>query len=137
MLTKIDHIGIAVYNLGESLVKYRTLFNVEAKYIEALEDLAIRIAFIPVGEVMLELIEPLVQGKGSVADFLDRHGEGFHHVAYRVDDLKALLANMKKTGVALKDSTPRSGGAGSWIAFLKPEETNGALTELVEREADL
>ena len=103
MLTKIDHIRIAVYNLDESLTRYRTLFNIEAKYIEALEDFAIRIAFIPVGEVMLELIEPLVQGKGSVADFLDRNGEGFHHIAYRVDGLKALLANMEKAGVSMKD----------------------------------
>jgi methylmalonyl-CoA epimerase len=137
MLTKIDHIGIVVNNIDESLVKYRTLFNIEAKYIEVLEDLAVRIAFIPVGEVMLELIEPLVQGKGNVADFLDKHGEGFHHIAYRVDNLKSLLATMEKAGIALRDSIPRSGGAGSWIAFLKSEETNGVLTELVEREEDL
>jgi len=137
MLTKVDHIGIAVRSIDESLKKYRTLFNIEAKFIEVLEDLAIRIAFIPVGEVMLELIEPLVQGKGSVADFLDRYGEGFHHIAYRVDNLKSLLANMEKTGIALRDNIPRSGGAGSWIAFLRPEETNGVLTELVERESDL
>lgn len=137
MLTKIDHIGIAVRSIDKSLQKYRTLFNIEAKYIEILEDLAIRIAFVPVGEVMLEFIEPLVQGKGNVADFLDRNGEGFHHIAYRVDNLKSLLANMEKAGIALRDNIPRSGGAGSLIAFLKPEETNGVLTELVEREADL
>ena len=137
MLKQVDHIGIVVRNLDNSLEIFEKLFKLKAKFIEVIEDLYIRMAFVPVGEVMLELIEPLVQGKGSVADFLDRHGEGFHHIAYRVDDLKALLANMEKAGVALKDNIPRSGGAGSWIAFLKPEETNGVLTELVEREGDL
>ena len=137
MLKQIDHIGIVVRDLDRSLERYERLFQAKATHVEVMEELSLRMAFIPVGEVMLEFIEPLVQGKGNVADFLDRHGEGFHHIAYRVDNLKSLLANMEKAGIALRDNIPRSGGAGSWIAFLKSEETNGVLTELVEREADL
>lgn len=137
MFKKIDHVGIAVSNLDESVKKYKKQFNVEVKYIEELEDISVRIAFIPVGEVMLELIEPLIPGKGRMAEFLGKNGEGFHHIAYRVDNLEALLIKMQQEGIKLRDNKPRPGGGGSWIAFLSPEETNNVLTELVEREKEL
>jgi methylmalonyl-CoA/ethylmalonyl-CoA epimerase len=137
MFKKIDHIGIAVSNLDKSLQKYKKMFNIDAKFIETLEDLGVRIAFVPVGEVMLELVEPLVPGKGRIGLFLERNGEGFHHIAYRVENLSELVRRMQDSGIALRDKKPRSGAAGAWIAFLEPEETNNVLTELVEREQDL
>jgi len=85
---------------------------------------------------MLELVEPLAPGKGP-SDFLEKYGEGVHHIAYRVDNIHAMLAEMKEAGVKLRDETPRTGGGGSWIAFLNPEDTGNVLTELVQREKEL
>jgi methylmalonyl-CoA epimerase len=137
ILKKIDHIGIAVSDIVASLQKYKKIFNADAKKIETIEDLNVRIAFIPVGEVMLELVEPIVPGQGNIGEFLKRNGEGFHHIAYRVEKLDELLDSMKKADITLRDNHPRPGAAGSRIVFLGPEETNNVLTELVEREQDL
>ncbi len=136
ILKKIDHIGIVVSDLDASLKKYHKLFDAEARSIEILEELNIRIAFIPVGEVMLELVEPLVAGQGRIGEFLKRNGEGFHHIAYRVEKLDDLLDTLKAADVTLRDNEPRPGAARSRIAFLAPEETNNVLTELVERQQD-
>jgi methylmalonyl-CoA epimerase len=135
MLKQIDHIGIAVYNIDESLKRYEKLFHLEAKHIETMEELSVRIAFIPVGEVMLELLQPLIPGKGRTAEFLEKHGEGITHIAYRVDNLETMLTDMKKMGFRLRDERPRRGAAGSWVAFVSPEETNNISVELVERES--
>ena len=136
MLKQIDHIGIAVFSLSESLKKYERLFKVKPKYLETLNDLSLNVAFVPVGEVMLELLEPMVPGKGRIAEFLEKYGEGIHHVAYRVENLASLLEEMKQAGVKLRDEKPRPGGGGSWIAFISPEETGNVLTELVERHGE-
>ena len=137
ILQKIDHIAIVVSDLDAALQKYRKIFDAEAKIIETLEELNVRIAFIPVGEVMLELAEPLVPGQGRIGEFLQKNGEGFHHIAYRVENLDELLDTLKEADVTLRDDQPRPGAAGSRIAFIAPEETNNVLTELVERQQDL
>ena len=137
ILKKIDHIAIVVSDLDSALQKYRKLFDAEARIIETHEELNVRIAFIPVGEVMLELAEPMVPGQGRIGEFLTRNGEGFHHIAYRVENLDDLLDTLKAADVTLRDNEPRPGAAGSRIAFLAPEETNNVLTELVERQQDL
>jgi methylmalonyl-CoA epimerase len=136
ILKKIDHFAIVVSDLDAALKRYHKLFGAEAGIIETLEELNVRIAFIPVGEVMLELAEPLVPGQGRIGEFLQRNGEGFHHIAYRVENLDEVLSALKGEDVALRDNTPRPGAAGSRIAFLAPEETNNVLTELVERQQD-
>jgi len=137
MLKQIDHIGIAVYNIDESLKRYEKLFHLKATHIETMEELSVRVAFIPVGEVMIELLEPLIRGKGRISEFLEEHGEGITHIAYRVENLSTLLTEMKNAGVRLRDERPRSGAAGSWVAFLSPEETNNITVELVEREKEI
>jgi methylmalonyl-CoA/ethylmalonyl-CoA epimerase len=86
---------------------------------------------------MLELVQPLVPGKGRIGEFLEKHGEGMHHIAYRVDNLATMLTDMNKMGFKLRDERPRSGAAGSWVAFVSPEETNNVLVELVEREREI
>lgn len=136
-MKQIDHIGIAVKDLDESLKKYERVFQVKATHIEVMENLGIRLAFIPVGEVMVELIEPLSPGRGRIGEFLEQHGEGLHHICYRVDNLAARLVEMKKAGVRLRDEKPRPGAGGSLIAFLTPEETNNVLVELVQREEEI
>jgi len=137
MIEKVDHIGIAVKNMDESLKKYEKMFHVKADCVETMEAANLCIAFIPVGEVLIELLQPLTPGQGTIGEFLDKHGEGFHHIAYRVQEIAPLLAEMKKAGVALIDETPRGGAGGSRIAFISPGEANNVLVELVEREEEL
>ena len=134
VLKQIDHIGIVVRNLAQSVDNYERLFRVKATHIEVMEELALKIAFVPVGEVVLELLEPLAPGKGRLSDFLRKYGEGVHHIAYRVDNLGEILTEMEKMGVKLRDKKPRPGAHGSQIAFISPEETNNVLIELVERK---
>jgi len=132
MIEKIDHIGIAVKNLDETMRKYADVFRLKVTSIEVHPDLNIRICFIPVGEVLIEFLEPLSE-EGRIGEFIKENGEGIHHIAYRVTDLEAILRMMKKEKITLRDEQPRSGGMGSKIAFIDPSETNGVLTELVER----
>ena len=132
LLKQIDHIGIVVRNLDQSLERYERLFRVRATHIEVREELSLRMAFIPMGGVMVELIEPLVPGKGRLGELLEKHGEGVDHIAYRVDNLDEVLAEMKKSGVRLRDEKPRAGTRGARIAFMSPEETNNVLIEFVE-----
>lgn len=134
ILKQVDHIGILVRNLDQSLEKYERLFQARVTHIEVKEELSLRMAFIPVGEVMIELLEPLVPGKGRLGELLEKCGEGFHHIAYRVDNLDEVLAEMKKSGVRLRDEKPRAGSRGSRIAFMSPEEMNNVLIEFVELE---
>lgn len=134
MLKEIDHIGIVVRNLDESVEKFERLFQVKATHFEDKKELSLRMAFIPMGGVMVELIEPLVPGKGRLGELLEKRGEGFDHIAYRVDNLDEILEEMKKSGVRLRDEKPRAGSRGSRIVFMSPEETNNVLIEFVELE---
>lgn len=132
MLKQIDHIGIAVNDLDKSLKKYEKLYQVKAKQIEVMEDLNIRIGFIQIGEVMLELLQPIIPGEKRIGELLVNRGEGIDHIAYRVDNLDATLEQMKKDGVKLNDETPRAGAHGARIAFVNAEESNNVLVELIE-----
>ena len=136
MLKQVDHIGILVRNIDQSLEKYEKLFGAKVTHIEVKEELSLRMAFIPIAGVMVELLEPLVPGKGRLGELLEKRGEGLDHIAYRVDNLDEMLAEMKKGGVRLRDEKPRAGSRGSQIAFISPEETNSVLIELVEEGAN-
>jgi len=132
MIQKIDHIGIAVKNLEDAMKKYAHIFGLKATSLEVRHDLHIRICFIPVGDVMIEFLEPLNE-EGRIGKFIKENGEGIHHIAYRVTDLEGILRFMKSEKIKLRDDQPRPGGEGSKIAFIDPTETNDVLTELVER----
>ena len=92
-----------------------------------------RTAFLPVGGTEIELLEP-TSADSSVARFIEKHGEGLHHIAIRVDDIEAALAEMKAKGIQLIDETPRIGASGARIAFVHPKATHGVLLELCERK---
>jgi methylmalonyl-CoA/ethylmalonyl-CoA epimerase len=134
LLKQIDHVGIAVHSLDRALELYYRLFKARPTHIEVLDEFSVRIAFISIGEVMLELIEPLVPGKGRIGELLKVRGEGFDHIAYRVNGLENILLDMKKRGVRLRDKKVQTGVKGSRILFIDPEETGNVLTELVETE---
>ena len=137
IVERIDHIGIAVRSLDEALEKYKTLYGLEPIKIEVLERLKTRIAFIPVGEVLVELLEPTERGRGRIGQFLEKNGEGFHHIAYRVDDVSSIVDKLRNDGVPLRDEMPRPGADESKIAFIASDYTHNVLTELVERTREV
>jgi methylmalonyl-CoA/ethylmalonyl-CoA epimerase len=131
-LRNIDHIGIAVSNLTESLAFWQSALGIELHGIEEVAEQKVKTAFLPVGGTEVELLEPT--GPDSpVAKFIEKRGEGLHHVAIRVDDIDAALAELKAKGVQLIDEVPRKGAGGSRIAFVHPKATHGVLLELCER----
>lgn len=132
MFTQIDHLAVAVRDLNKSLALYTNSYRLECTAVETIEDLKTKIAFIPVGEVLLELLQP-TEPASDIDKFIMEKGEAFHHIAYRVEDLEACVSELKKVGLRLM-MEPRKGGAGARIAFLDPACTGGILTELVERK---
>ena len=137
MINKIDHIGIAVRNLDRALEVYKTLYGVIPLKIETLPEISVRMAFIKVGEVLVELLEPTEPGAGRIGKYLDERGEGFHHMAYRVENLDLMLERLIAMEIPLRDRVPRNGGDNSRIAFIEPGVTHNVLTELVERKKEI
>ena len=129
---KIDHLGIAVPSLEQATAAWEALgFRVEATHLVPTEK--VRVAFLPVGESRLELLEP-TDSSSAIARFLEKRS-GLHHVCVLVDDLDAAIAGMKAKGVPLLDERPRVGAGGSRVAFVHPKGAAGVLLELKEREA--
>jgi methylmalonyl-CoA/ethylmalonyl-CoA epimerase len=126
----IDHIGIAVHSIADRRDFYEHLLGAEFESVEEVPTQKVRVAFFKVGEVRLELLEP-TDSSSTIATFLEKRGEGLHHLAYRVDDIKQRLAELKADGVRLIDEAPRGGAHGTRIAFLHPKSSGGVLTELV------
>ena len=132
-LKQIDHIGIAVKDLAAAKGFYEEKLGASIGEEETVGDM--RIAFVPVGEVNIELIEPTAED-GVIGKFISKRGEGFHHIAYKVEDIDDTLKALKEAGVRLVDEVPRSGAGGKRVAFVHPKETQGVLTEIVEKKAD-
>jgi methylmalonyl-CoA epimerase len=138
---QVDHIGIAVRDLDDALNRWETLFGARAVHIETVKEHAVRVAFVPMGGVLVEFLEPTEAGAGVIGHFLERHGEGFNHIAFRVDALGELVRKMRKEGVGLsrlyhEKDEPRPGSRGSTIAFLDQGGTNDVLVELVEMKGE-
>ena len=131
MFAAIDHTGIAVADLEQSLAFYRDVLGMPLVHREALPDQGVDVALLDIGDGHVELIAPLGPDTG-VARFLEQRGPGVHHLAYRVDDIEATLASLSAAGVRLIDERPRAGIRGSRVAFLHPAATGGVLTEIVE-----
>jgi methylmalonyl-CoA epimerase len=132
-LKNIDHIGIAVSNMQESLSFWETSLGIESHGIQEVPEQKLRTAFLPVDGTEIELLEP-TSADSSVAKFIEKRGEGLHHIAIRVDDIDAALAELKVKGIQLIDETPRNGAGGARIAFVHPKATHGVLLELCERK---
>lgn len=127
----INHIGIAVHSIAERRDFYEHILGADFEAVEEVPSQKVRVAFFKVGDVRLELLEP-TDPASSVAGFLEKRGEGLHHVAYTVDDIDERLAELKEGGVRLIDETPRPGAHHTRIAFLHPKSSGGVLTELCE-----
>ena len=135
-IKKIDHIGIAVRDIEEALKLYTDIFNLEIKKIEEFKDLKVKIAFLPVGEVMVELVQP-TSTDAPLAKRIRENGEGLYHLALRVENIDEAIQKMKQSGIEMRDNEPRLGGMGSKIAFSKPDSTHNVMIELVERTKEL
>ena len=129
---KISHLAIAVRDLEQQKQLYSQVLGLELVGEEEVADQGVRVAMFAIGESRIELLQPI--GPDSpVARFLDKRGEGLHHVAYEVDDLESALQELREQDVRLIDEHPRQGAGGHRIAFIHPRSTFGVLTELCER----
>ena len=131
MTKKINHIGVAVRSIDAATPFYRDVLGMVFEGTEVVAEQKVKVAFFSVGESRIELLEPIADDS-PVAKFIEKNGEGTHHVAYEVDDLVATLARLKAAGVRLIDEVPRCGAHGTKIAFLHPKASGGVLTELCQ-----
>ena len=129
----INHVCIAVSDIEDTLAFYREVFGTGAAEVEDIDDQAVRAALVRVGGSQIEFIQP-TDPSGGVARFIERRGEGVHHIAFEVDDLQASLDALDAHGVRLIDSAPREGLSGM-IGFIHPRSTRGVLIELVDQDA--
>ena len=131
MLNRIYHLGYAVEDIEAASRFYSENFGVEPGETEVVEEQGVVATMFWVGESMIELVQP-TRPDSPVGRFLERRGEGVHHVAYEVEDLEAVLRELKWSGVELVDEEPRVGAGGTRVAFVHPKSAFGVLTELVE-----
>jgi len=131
-LTHIEHIGIAVSNLNESIKYYEEVLGLECYSIEEVEDQKVKTAFFMVGQTKIELLES-TDPEGPIGKFIGKKGPGIHHLAFAFDDAGAALKDAEDKGVRLIDKTPRPGAEGLSIGFLHPKSTGGVLTEFCSK----
>ena len=128
---KIEHIGIATRNIDDALEFWRDALGLRVVETEEVAEQGVRVAMLPVGEPRVELLEPTSEAS-PVAKFLEKRGAGIHHIAVRVEDIRATLGRLKEQGARLIDESPRVGAGGCLVAFVHPASAGGVLLELVE-----
>lgn len=130
-LTHIEHIGIAVKNLEDSIRYYEGVLGLKCYSIEEVADQKVKTAFFKVGQTKIELLES-TDPEGPIGKYIEKKGEGIHHLAFHVNNLQSALDEAKEKDIRLIDEKPRNGAEGLDIAFLHPKSTNGVLTEFCE-----
>ena len=135
MLGTIDHIGVAVEDLEAAVELYRDQLGMREQHRETVEEQGVDAVLLEIGDGHIELLSPLGP-ETAVGRFLERHGPGMHHVAYRTDDIDAELEAARAAGLRLIDEEPRIGIRGSRVAFVHPKSTGGVLTEIVQPAED-
>lgn len=133
MLTKINHIGIAVTSLDDSIPFYRDNLGMVCAGIEEVVEQKVRVAMLQIGESLIELLEP-TSAESPVAKFIEKNGAGIHHIAYEVTDIETAIATLLADGARMIDEKPRNGAHGTRIAFVHPKSSGGVLTELCQVE---
>ena len=130
----VDHIGVAVNNLDEAIHLYRDVLGLRLEGVHVVEEQKVRVAFFSTeGETRVELLEPTC-GESPVAKFIERRGEGVHHIALKIRNIEAVLEELKERGLRLVDEKPRIGVGGAKIAFIHPKSTRNVLYELCEKQ---
>lgn len=131
MLKGINHIGIAVKDLDASIETFRKLFQFEKVHREEVEEQKVSVASFKVGDVLMELTSPTADDS-PIAKFIEKRGEGIHHIAFETDDINSDLKRLGDENIKLINETPRQGAHDMLIAFLHPKSTNGVLTEICQ-----
>ncbi|HPU47124.1 MAG TPA: methylmalonyl-CoA epimerase [Bacteroidales bacterium] len=134
-ISHIEHIGIAVKDLDESIKKYEELFNIKCYSIEEVKDQKVKTAFFKIGQTKIELLEG-TDPDSAISKFIEKRGEGVQHIAFAVKNIENVLEELKNKNVQLIDEKPRRGAEGLSIAFLHPKSTGGVLIELCENKND-
>lgn len=129
---KIDHIGIAVKSIDESLPFYTEQLRLELQGIEEVPSQGVKVAFLKIGESKIELLEPLTEDS-TIAKFIEKRGQGIHHVALGVDDINERIAEIKEQGVKMINETAVPGAGGAKVAFIHPKSSGGVLYEFCEK----
>lgn len=132
-MKKVDHIGIAVRDLNAVLPYYTDTLGLPLLKIEEVVSQKVRVAFIDAGNVKLELLEPM-DNESAIFKFLEKKGEGIHHIAFGVVDIEQRMEELREKGVRLLSDEPNPGAGGAMVAFLHPKSSNGVLYELCEKE---
>jgi methylmalonyl-CoA/ethylmalonyl-CoA epimerase len=130
-LTELDHVGIAVRDLDATVAWYQQMFGAEVVHRERIESDGVDEALIKVADSYIQLLTPYTDSS-PLAKYMEKNGEGLHHVGYRVDDCAHVLEHVKKEGARVVDEHPRTGSRGTTVAFLHPKTSFGTLIELVE-----
>ncbi|WP_282140594.1 methylmalonyl-CoA epimerase [Cytobacillus oceanisediminis] len=133
MINKVDHIGIAVRSLDEALPFYIEVLQLEFLGIEEVDSQGVKVAFIKAGETKLELLEPTSE-ESPIAKFIEKRGEGLHHVALGVDSIQERINQMKEQGIRMLQDEPKIGAGGAQVAFMHPKSTGGILYEFCEKK---
>jgi methylmalonyl-CoA/ethylmalonyl-CoA epimerase len=131
MIKKVEHIGIAVKHLNESNLLFQKLFGKEHYKVEAVESEGVSTSFFMLGETKIELLEASNENS-AIAKFIEKKGEGIHHIAYEVDDLDQEMTRLKSEGFEIINAEPKNGADNKRICFLHPKSTNGVLVELCQ-----
>lgn len=135
MLKKIEHIGVAVQDIEKSIPLFRDILGIPLEKVYESDTIKTKIAFFPLGDSTIELIEAM-DPSSPVAKFIQKRGEGIHHICFGVENIEAALRYFEAKGIELLNKQPRRTENGDLIAFLNPKSTNGILIELVEMEAE-
>lgn len=132
MVNKIDHLGIAVHSIAQARTFYENVLGLTCERIEEVASQKVRTAFFSIGDTHIELLEP-TDPQSPIAKFLDKHGEGIHHIGYASDKVEQELEKAKENGCKLINEEPVPGAGGKRIAFLHPKSTHGVLTEICSK----
>ena len=131
-LSHIEHIGIAVKNMDETIKFYQEVLGLKCYAVEEVKDQKVKTAFFQIGQTKIELLES-TDPEGPIGKFIEKRGEGIHHIAYAAKELESSVEELKSKGIKMIDEKPRKGAEGLNIAFLHPKDTFGVLTELCEK----
>lgn len=132
MMEKVDHIGIAVQNMEESIAYYTETLGLKLLKVEEVESQQVKVAFIDAGNVKIELLEPMSE-KSTIHSFIEKRGQGIHHIAFGVTGIEERMQELREKGVRLLSEGPQPGAGGAQVAFLHPKDSYGVLYELCDK----
>ncbi|MDR4936395.1 methylmalonyl-CoA epimerase [Rossellomorea marisflavi] len=133
-MKKVDHIGVAVRSIEEALPFYESVLGIPLLKVEEVANQGVKVAFLDAGNLKIELLEP-ISDQSPVSGFIEKRGEGLHHIAFSVETIEERIQELKEKGVRMIDDNPKTGAGGASVAFLHPKSSMGVLYELCEKKA--